>query len=93
VNIKQIKYEIRTLRKLKLQCRAGTVERIKLHRKIKAFKKELKELKREVPKVEEIKVEESKYKTIYYTGYLSEHTKQRMRDNYNLNFTKRGEWK
>ena len=44
-NVKDLKKEIRALKKLKLQCRAGTKERIDLHRKIKALKKQLIELK------------------------------------------------
>jgi len=38
-NEKEIKKEIRKLRKLKLQCRAGSKERIELHRQIKELKK------------------------------------------------------
>jgi septal ring factor EnvC (AmiA/AmiB activator) len=34
---KEIKKEIRKLRKLKLQCRPGSQERISLHRQIKAL--------------------------------------------------------
>ena len=38
---KEIKQEVRALKKLKLACRAGTPERIDLGRKIKALKKQL----------------------------------------------------
>ena len=38
---KEIKQEVRKLKKLKLACRAGTPERIDLGRKIKALKKQL----------------------------------------------------
>jgi len=38
-----IKKEIRSLKKLKLQCRAGSKERIDLHRKISDLKKQLTE--------------------------------------------------
>ena len=39
-NPKELKKEIRALRKLKLQCRAGTPERIELEHRIKALKKQ-----------------------------------------------------
>jgi len=42
-NKKEIKKEIRKLHKLKLKCRAGTPERIKLHRQIKDLKGKLTE--------------------------------------------------
>lgn len=38
---KEIKKEIRKFKKLKRQCRAGTKERIDLHRRIKALKRDL----------------------------------------------------
>lgn len=41
---KEIKKEIRKLRKLKLQCRAGTEERLDLEHKIKDLKKQLVEI-------------------------------------------------
>lgn len=41
MNEKQIKQQIRMLRKLKLSCRSGSKERIDLHRKIKALKEKL----------------------------------------------------
>jgi phosphate starvation-inducible protein PhoH len=41
-NIKDLKREIRRLRKIKLACRAGSKERIELHRKIKELKHQLK---------------------------------------------------
>lgn len=44
-NEKDIKKEIRSLKKLKLQCRAGSEERITLHRKIKELKDKLVEKK------------------------------------------------
>jgi hypothetical protein len=44
-NIKDLKRQIRELRKIKLQCRAGSSERIELHRKMIALKKQLKEVK------------------------------------------------
>jgi hypothetical protein len=44
-NLKNLKREIRELRKLKLKCRAGTKERLFLHRKLIELKKQLKELK------------------------------------------------
>lgn len=44
-NLKDLKREIRELRKVKLQCKSGSKERIDLHRKIKDLKKQLKILK------------------------------------------------
>jgi hypothetical protein len=44
-NIKDLKREIRRLRKVKLACRAGTKERVELHRKIKELKQQLKNWK------------------------------------------------
>jgi hypothetical protein len=41
VNEKEVKREIRQLRKLKLKCRAGTPERINLGRQIKDLKNKL----------------------------------------------------
>lgn len=38
---KNIKAEIKRLKKLKLQCRAGSKERIQLYRQIKELKKQL----------------------------------------------------
>jgi len=38
---KQLKQEIRELKKLKLQCQAGSPERIKLHRQLQSLKKQL----------------------------------------------------
>ena len=40
-NSKDIKKEIRSLKKLKLQCRPGTAERIDLEHKIKDLKKQI----------------------------------------------------
>lgn len=39
-NLKDIKKEIRALRKLKLQCKPGSKERIELHRRIKELKEQ-----------------------------------------------------
>jgi len=38
---KQIKQQIRKLKKIKLACRSGSKERIKLHRQIKELKEKL----------------------------------------------------
>jgi hypothetical protein len=47
INLNDIKKEIKQLHKLKLQCKAGSKERIALHRKIKTLQGQL-EAKREV---------------------------------------------
>jgi len=41
MDIRDIKKQIRQLKKLKLQCRAGSTERIDLHRQILALKSQL----------------------------------------------------
>lgn len=41
MNNKEIKSEIRKLKKLKLSCKAGTPERINLHKKIKVLKEKI----------------------------------------------------
>ena len=41
IDPKEIKQEIRRLKKLKLQCRPGSKERIELHRQIKDLKKQI----------------------------------------------------
>lgn len=41
MNEKQIKQEIRALKRVKLACRSGSEERIKLHRQIKELKEKL----------------------------------------------------
>jgi hypothetical protein len=43
-NVKDLKKEIRQLRKLKLQCRPGTTERLELEHKIKSLKKQRAEI-------------------------------------------------
>ena len=44
-NLNDIKKEIKQFRKLKLQCRAGSNERVTLHRKIKALQEQLEDKK------------------------------------------------
>jgi hypothetical protein len=51
---KEIKQEVRALKKLKLACRAGTPERIDLGRKIKALKKQLPDISTPEPLKEPI---------------------------------------
>lgn len=43
INEKETKKEIKRLKRLKLACRAGSIERIELHRKIIALKNKLNE--------------------------------------------------
>jgi uncharacterized pyridoxamine 5'-phosphate oxidase family protein len=40
-NTKDLKKQIRQLRKLKLQCKSGSPDRIRIHRQIKALKDQL----------------------------------------------------
>jgi len=51
---KEIKQEVRKLKKLKLACRAGTPERIDLGRKIKALKKQLPDISIPEPEKEKL---------------------------------------
>lgn len=59
---KDIKSEIRKLRKLKRQCRAGTEERLNLHRQIKLLQEKLVERieidKEKEPLIKQILVED-----------------------------------
>jgi uncharacterized coiled-coil DUF342 family protein len=87
MNVKEIKAQIREVRKLKLQCRAGTKERIDLGRKLKELKAQLNNVELPIP---EIKEDIQDCKTVYYTGYLSNATKDRIRINYKLNFINKG---
>ncbi len=54
MNEKEIKRQIRELRKLKLQLKSGTPQRIKLHREIKRLKEKLKTLNTIAPEKKEI---------------------------------------
>jgi hypothetical protein len=64
VNDKDIKKEIRALRKLKLQCRPRTPERLDLEHKIKALKKQLKEVSIPEPEKEKLIIEILKIDTL-----------------------------
>ena len=54
---RDIKKEIRKLKKLKLQLHAGTLERLDLEHKIKGLKRQLKELNTPEPEKEKLIVE------------------------------------
>jgi hypothetical protein len=64
VNDKDIKKEIRALRKLKLQCRPRTPERLDLEHRIKALKKQLKEVSTPEPEKEKLITEILKIDTL-----------------------------
>jgi len=88
-NIKNLKREIRQLKKLKLQCRAGSSERIKLHHKIKGMKIQLAELKKQknIAPIEPIKeIDTKKYNKINFTGELSPQTIERFKKNFGIEF-------
>ena len=63
VNPKEIKKEIRALKKLKIACRAGTKERIDLHRQIKDLKNKLIDFNKPEPEKEPIIAEILKIET------------------------------
>jgi len=75
MNIKDIKAEIRRLRKLKLQCRPGSVERLDLEHKIKGFKKQLADINTPEPEKAGIIAEILQYEKInifdevYYNNF------------------------
>jgi len=66
---KELKQEVRKLKKLKLQCRAGTPERLDLGRQIKVLKQQLTEAKSQPeplkePLIKEILRIEAERKTV-----------------------------
>ena len=84
MNIKELKREIRQLKKLKLKCRSGSPERIELHRKIKDLKEQLKSIPIEI-KEEPIK-DTKVYKKVYYIGFLSNITRERFKSQFGIEF-------
>ena len=64
MNPKEIKQEIRQLRRLKLKCKPGIEERLELEHKIKALKKQLVELTKPEPEKDPIIAEILKYKEL-----------------------------
>lgn len=66
-NTKEIKKEIRALRKLKLQCRAGTSERLELEHKIKALKKQKVDLSTPEPEKDNLIAEIKKLDPLFET--------------------------
>ncbi len=58
---KEIKQQIRKLKKPKLKCRAGTAERISLHRQIKELSNKLAEQQKIYPEKEKLITEILKY--------------------------------
>ena len=61
MNPKDLKQEIRQLRRLKLKCKPGTKERIDLYRQIKGLQRQLAELTKPEPEKEKIIAEILKY--------------------------------
>jgi len=64
-NPKELKKEIRALRKLKLQCRAGTPERIELEHRIKALKKQRTDLTAPEPEKDKLIAEIKKLDPLF----------------------------
>jgi hypothetical protein len=91
-NIKDLKREIRQLRKIKRDLRAGTPERLEIGRKIKALKKQLEDLKilekGSIVEKDEL-ADNKKYKKVYYTGYLSLETRERMKKDFEIEYVKK----
>jgi hypothetical protein len=88
-NIKNLKREIRQLKKLKLQCRTGSKERIELHRKIKGMKLQLIELKKQKAIIQTEPIKEpdtNKYKKVNYTGFLRPQTIEKFKKEYGIEF-------
>ena len=65
INLNDIKKEIKQLHKLKLQCKAGSDERIALHRKIKALQGQLEAQKVVDPKKEPLILELKKLDPLF----------------------------
>ncbi len=83
---KELKRELRQLKKLKKECRAGTKERLDLHRQIVILKKKLEEL----VIIEPLKIEDTKeYRNVYYTGYISPATKETLKFKFGIQFVEK----
>jgi L-lactate utilization protein LutB len=65
MEIKEIKKEIKRLKRLKLQCKSGCPERIDLHRKIKDLKKQLVGLSTPEPEKETLIIEIKKLDPLF----------------------------
>jgi len=91
-NMKDLKREIRALRKLKRDLRAGTPERIEIGRKIKMLKKQLENLKilekGSIVGNDEL-ADNKKYEKRYYVGYLSLETRERMKRDFGIEYIKK----
>jgi len=92
MNIKDIKAEIRRLRKLKLQCRPGSVERLDLEHKIKGFKKQLADINTPEPEKAEIIAEILQYEkiSIFDEVYYNKFTEKELQKHLDIIKVKRG---
>ena len=68
MEIQEIKKEIKRLKRLKLQCRAGTKERVDLHRQIKELKNKIVDTSKPEPEKELLIQEILKLKPSYITA-------------------------
>lgn len=88
---KEIKSRIRQLKRIKLKCRAGSKERIKLHREILKLKEEIDDLYRVNPEkiilIREIEKLEPK---ISETIDLRKHTEEALQKHIDIVKRKRG---
>ena len=92
MNIKDIKAEIRRLRKLKLQCRPGSVERLDLEHKIKRLKKQLADINTPEPEKAEIIAEILQYEkiSIFDEVYYNKFTEKELQKHLDIIKVKRG---
>jgi len=92
MNIKDIKAEIRRLRKLKLQCRPGSVERLDLEHKIKGLKKQLADINTPEPEKAEIIAEILQYEkiSIFDEVYYNKFTIKELQKHLDIIKVKRG---
>ncbi|MFH0806023.1 MAG: hypothetical protein V1901_04060 [Patescibacteria group bacterium] len=81
-NIKDLKRELRELKKIKKECRSGTKERIELHHKIKLLKEQLLKIPEEIKTPIDTKI----YKKIYYTGFISRDTIEKLKYKFGIEF-------
>jgi len=92
MNIKDIKAEIRRLRKLKLQCRPGSVERLDLEHKIKGLKKQLADINTSEPEKAGIIAEILQYEkiNIFDEVYYNKFTIKELQKHLDIIKVKRG---
>lgn len=88
-SLKDLKSELRSIRKLKKQCRSGTKERIDLHRKMQALKKQISEIKSVQKSLPEQQEDTNKYQVRYYTGFMTQKTRENFKKEFGIEWRKK----